>query len=115
MKVARMVLTGGKSARIYLSGLGFRRFSITKPSLNKDYLAFVEWFRGFTDAEGSFGFSKGIGNKFEFIFEIDLHIDDKGVLDYIHNTLQIGKVYTIEKRSKARFVVRLQDEQAIII
>lgn len=41
-------------------------------------LDFLEWFRGFTDAEGSFIIVKGLGNSFSFHFVIRLHIDDKG-------------------------------------
>jgi hypothetical protein len=49
-------------------------------------LDFLEWFRGFTDAEGSFIIVKGLGNRFSFHFVIRLHKDDKGALDYINNT-----------------------------
>jgi hypothetical protein len=38
-------------------------------------LSFIEWFRGFTDAEGCFLIAK-TGNSFAFRFIIKLHKDD---------------------------------------
>ncbi len=77
--------------------------------------SFIEWFRGFTDGEGSFIISKGTGNKFEFRFEICLHIDDEEILNYIHNILGIGKVYIKKDQAKATFLVRSQSEVSAII
>lgn len=75
---------------------------------------FIEWFRGFTDGEGSFYISKNKGNIFEFHFEITLHVDDIGVINYIHNTLGIGKVY-IKKNRRAVFLIRNKGEILVII
>lgn len=53
---------------------------------------FVEWFRGFTDAEGCFLVVK-TGNSFAFRFIIKIHKDDINVLYYIKNSLGgIGNV-----------------------
>lgn len=76
---------------------------------------FIEWFRGFTDGEGSFIITGGKGNVFSFNFIIGLHIDDKGALEYIHNTLRLGKVTVNLVSGVARFTVRTQREIAVII
>ena len=53
---------------------------------NKDkqfYLSsdFIEWFVGFTDAEGCFQITpQRSGNAFEFRISFGLHIDDRAVL-----------------------------------
>ena len=52
---------------------------------------FIEWLRGFTDAEGCFLVVK-TGNTFAFRFLIKLHVDDASVLDFIQKTLGIGRV-----------------------
>ena len=62
---------------------------------NKPYLQdneFLQWFVGFSDAEGSFMIS--IRNKTEvhFVFKITLHIDDVAVLYTIREKLGIGVV-----------------------
>jgi hypothetical protein len=124
MKVARTVLRRGKAERTYLFQLERRpqsRLLHTSPKAKAITLtekwsySFIEWFRGFTDGEGSFIISKGSGNKFEFLFEISLHIDDVEVLNYIHNTLGIGKVYIKKDQAKATFLVRTQSEISAII
>jgi hypothetical protein len=61
---------------------------------------FLEWFVGFTDAEGCFKIKpkyrdyKNVVHSFYFEFEIHLHIDDLATLNYICDTLGIGKIYT---------------------
>jgi hypothetical protein len=75
--------------------------------------SFIEWFRGFTDAEGCFLIVKGKGNVFSFNFVIELHLDDIAVLDYIHNTLGFGKISV--KSKGARFTVNTQRDIAAII
>ena len=52
-------------------------------SINKEWL---EWFVGFTDAEGSFSIVEIKNNNFKFLFRIRLHKDDINVL---HHTLLI--------------------------
>lgn len=76
---------------------------------------FIEWFRGFTDAEGSFIIVKGLGNRFTFHFAIRLHLDDKGVLDYINNTLGIGTVTVSKTKAEVVFLVRTQGEIEVIL
>ena len=44
-----------------------------------------------------------------------MHIDDVEVLNYIHNTLGIGKVYIKKDQAKATFLVRTQSEISAII
>lgn len=54
---------------------------------------FIEWFVGFSDGEGSFGFIKSKSkNTYVFSFRILLHIDDLEVLNYIKDNLGLGKV-----------------------
>lgn len=76
---------------------------------------FVEWFRGFTDAEGNFSLVKGNTNIFSFNFIIGLHIDDLGALEYINRTLRLGKVIVKQVYKEARFIVTTQREIAVII
>lgn len=83
---------------------------LTTTSKTQDH-NFLEWFRGFTDAEGSFLIGKDQG--FKFRFKIELHIDDKEVLYFIQNTLGIGKVVFF--KSKVSFVVYAQSELQVII
>lgn len=76
---------------------------------------FKEWFVGFTDAEGCFRI--GINNKnkvISFNFNINLHIDDLEVLEFIKNKLNCGNVFTNE--NVATFVVtKISDIQNILI
>jgi len=76
---------------------------------------FIEWFRGFTDAEGCFLIIYRDGNTFEFEFSIKLHIDDKAALDYIQSTLGIGKVRLSRTGPNVTFKVNSQREIAIIV
>lgn len=75
--------------------------------------SFIEWFRGFTNAEGCFLIAKGKGNVFSFRFATVLHLDDQGTLEYICNTLGFGKTAVYSK--DARFIVSTQREIAGII
>jgi len=76
---------------------------------------FIEWLRGFTDAEGNFSVVKGKTNIFSFNFIIGLHLDDLGALDYIHSTLRLGKVIVNQVTKEARFIVTTQREITVII
>lgn len=88
------------------------KVEIQKKSLSLDFL---EWFRGFTDAEGCFHIYKRRGNSFEFRFSIGLHIDDKAALEYIYDNLQIGKVKLNIKENVVTYNVIANDEIAILI
>lgn len=66
------------------------------PLLSKLPIDFIEWFRGFTDAEGCFLIVK-TGNSYAFRFIIKIHKDDINVLYYIKNCLGgIGNIGTEE-------------------
>lgn len=62
--------------------------------IDQDRANFLEWFRGFTDAEGCFTIG-AVGNShyFQFSFTIGLHIDDIEVLEYIQKTLGMGNIH----------------------
>ncbi len=81
-------------------------------NLDQDRNKFLEWFRGFTDAEGYFVITNN-RNNYTFVFGVGLHIDDLKVLESIQQTLQIGKIYT--RSDKAEFVVKRIDEVKLII
>nr|QCI56424.1 hypothetical protein [Hypsizygus marmoreus] len=68
---------------------------------NKD---FYEWLRGFTDGEGNFYISrdKRKASVFKFSFRIELHRNDRPLLEYIQNRLKIGKVYPLELKDTTR-------------
>ena len=63
-----------------------------KHSSNLNQLSFIEWFRGFIDAEGYFLIAKVGGNSFAFRFIIKLHKDDLNLLNFIKNFFKIGNV-----------------------
>jgi len=75
---------------------------------------FLEWLRGFTDAEGCFfiGVKKNV-NYFSFTYTIQLHIDDIQVLYYIRDRLGIGRVRSF--RTMATFEVNPLTELEVII
>lgn len=75
---------------------------------------FIEWFRGFVDAEGCFLVPRR-GNGFGFRFDIKVHMDDKQVLNYISQTLGIGNVYAYNKTFSAVFTVMSRAELLIIL
>lgn len=76
---------------------------------------FIEWFRGFTDAEGCFLVSPNRGSSFTFKFKIKLHIDDVEALNIIQNTLQLGKVRVSRTDPEATLEITVQQEIAVII
>lgn len=79
---------------------------------------FIEWFRGFTDAEGCFQVtmqSLGNGKYFEFRYSIGLHIDDKAALYYIQDNLQIGKVRENVQENIVTYNIIAKEEIEIII
>lgn len=75
---------------------------------------FIEWFRGFVDAEGCFMVPKR-KQGFGFRMDIVLHVDDKDVLNYIIKILGIGNVYILKSSSTALFSVISRAELLFII
>lgn len=70
-----------------------------KCRLEEETNAFYQWLVGFIEAEGCFKIKPKYRNKltvvhsFYFEFEIHLHVDDINVLNYICETLGLGKIY----------------------
>lgn len=95
-------------------------FPVTTQFLNKNRFIhstplsndFIEWLRGFTDAEGCFLLVK-TGNTFAFRFLIKLHLDDAPVLNFIQKNLDLGRVTIYE--SSAIFSITSQKEIQFII
>lgn len=91
--------------------------NIKDKKLNLSY-KFIEWFRGFTDAEGCFQIiqqSSGDGKYFEFRYSISLHIDDKAALYYIQENLQMGRVKENYKENLVTYNIIAQKEVGLII
>ena len=59
---------------------------------------FLQWFVGFTDAEGSFWINIKNNSEVHFVFQITLHIEDSAVLSHIRNKLGVG-IITIQGKS----------------
>ena len=59
----------------------------------RDNPDFLEWFRGFVDAEGCFYILPKGNVHFGFNFIIGLHVDDHKVLEFLQKYFQIGRVY----------------------
>lgn len=113
---------GGRGVKLQSRGICTTRDKTDKSSVTFELPSgeqlvlshsFIEWFRGFTDAEGCFIIAKGKGSVFSFRFVIVLHLDDQGTLEYICNTLGLGKITVYSK--DARFIVSTQREVAAII
>jgi hypothetical protein len=75
---------------------------------------FTEWFRGFTDAEGSFSLTIS-SNRYSFKFRILLHLNDIEVLYYIRNILGIGNIYISKTNSAVTYNVVNKDGILIIL
>lgn len=69
---------------------------------------FIEWFRGFTDAEGCFMIVHLRDNFWRFSFEIKLHKDDLNALEKIQEMLGIGNIYA--SGSSCRLIITKQQE-----
>ena len=80
---------------------------------------FLQWFVGFTDAQGSFVINRLIGkdkkttSSFTFMFKIALHKDNEMVLRYINNKLGIGGVRLY--KDECIFSVTNQKGMALLI
>jgi hypothetical protein len=68
-------------------------------STDKD---FYDWLCGFVDGEGCFYIKKikNRKNNFQFLFLLELHINDLAVLEYIKDRLEIGNVKITKKTAK---------------
>jgi len=76
---------------------------------------FLEWFAGFTDAEGNFnikitGLTENTFKNVQFTFQIGLHKDDEPVLNYIMNTLKCGHI----SKSKDRINYFVNDRDSLL-
>jgi cytochrome c oxidase subunit 3 len=76
---------------------------------------FLEWFTGFTDAEGNFnikitGLSENTYKNAQFTFQIGLHKDDESVLNYIMSNLRCGHI----SRSKDRVNYFVNDRISLL-
>lgn len=76
---------------------------------------FLEWFRGFTDAEGCFYITTQNPSSatFSFAFSITVHKDDLKVLEIIKQNLQLGNIYL--KGNVVTFKISKQNEINTII
>lgn len=73
----------------------------------KDF-SFIEWFVGFTDAEGNFTIgidSRGKFTRFNFRFMIGLHIDDQPVLEFIQSKLKCGRIEQNKEKTASYFII----------
>ena len=78
---------------------------------------FLEWFIGFTDAEGNFNIkitgltvTEDTFKNAQFTFQIGLHKDDESVLNYIMNTLKCGHI----SKSKDRINYFVNDRNSLL-
>lgn len=77
---------------------------------------FLEWFVGFTDAEGCFSIRKPNGNSVSLIFTIELHKDDVEVLHKIANALGVGRVLVNKNKDSALFFIsKFEDITSVLI
>ena len=66
------------------------------------------------DGEGCFSIFK-VKNFFKFRFIIKLHRDDRPVLEYLRNRLQIGKIYPLDPNSNVDYACRVVTRKADIL
>jgi hypothetical protein len=62
------------------------------PKKKLDKEAFLQWFVGFTDSEGTFIIQTKTNSEVNFCFKFTLHVDDSAVLFLIKDILGIGVV-----------------------
>lgn len=94
-------------------GNNLKNYSTLKIS-NEDFL---NWFVGLSDGESSFYFTRTIINnlyiKYSFIFKLTMHIDDRKVLEYLHQNLNIGRL--VIDGDEISFIVSKKEEIIILI
>lgn len=78
---------------------------------------FLKWFVGLSDGESSFYFTRTVIQnkyvKYSFIFKLTMHIDDRKVLEYIQQKLNIGRLS--ENGDEISFIVSKKEEIIILI
>ena len=72
--------------------------------------AFIEWFRGFTEGDGSFVISQG-----KCVFSIHLHKVDLPLLYEIKSQLNMGNVYSYARSDSVHFQVKDKHSIGILI
>ena len=92
---------------------GYIEIKLSERKLNVSR-EFIEWFRGFTDAEGCFRIKRS-GKNFSFCFSISLHRDDVDVLNYIQSHLNLAPVKLMSSRPEAYFEVWGRNELYILL
>lgn len=75
---------------------------------------FIEWFRGFVDAEGLFSIGNKSNNSFNFKFSIEVHKDDIEALKYIQSVLGFGTVKLTRANAVIYNVISKDDLRVII-
>lgn len=92
---------------IFKPSLHYSLDNSTNKNLNNDSNLkcdneFIQWFIGFTDAEGSFIINIKNNKEVHFVFKITLHIDDIAVLYIIREKLGMGIVSIVGKTCNFR-------------
>ena len=115
---------GGRSRERCFSSITGSVTGITQPLKGKccskiaeevDWENLLQWFVGFSDAEGNFIINpilkkdKVTISSFSFMFKIALHQDDTDVLEYIHRRLAIGHV----RSYKTECIFNVTDREGI--
>jgi hypothetical protein len=84
--------------------------------MNKDQ--FKEWFVGLTDGEGSFTIGmdeRNIKTKFNFRFNIGLHVDDRPLLEFIQINLGCGRVKNNKDNTASFFIISNTSDLKLIL
>ena len=77
---------------------------------------FIEWFVGFTDAEGCFSIIIKNGKTASLAFTIELHKDDVEVLYKIASALGVGRVLVNKNKDSALFFIsKFEDINSVLI
>ncbi len=96
------VLSKSSVSRIKLPLLN--KISVIKELNNEQ---FYQWLAGFSDAEAMFGIGYKGGNAWAFFYSIELHKDEKPLLEYIQSKLGgIGTVYITKSTCLLRIIAQ---------
>lgn len=74
--------------------------------------SFIEWFVGFTDAEGCFFIKLSNNQIHQLMFQIGLHKDELPLLTYLKDKLKCGYITHNLKEDKVNFVI--SDQSALL-